>query len=64
MSSGTPLTPTPPLLIAGDHLFEWIHSYHTFPAFVVLFTVNPLTHSPTPEVSVDGIQSTVAPSTR
>ena len=44
---------TPPLLIAGDHLFEWIHSYHTFPACVVLFTVNPLTHSPTPEVSVD-----------
>ena len=45
--------PTPPLLIAGDHLFEWIHSHHTFPACVVLFTVNPLTHSPTPEVSVD-----------
>ena len=21
--------PTPPILIAGDHLFEWIHSYHT-----------------------------------
>ena len=45
--------PTPPILIAGDHLFEWIHSHHTFPACVVLFTVNPLTHSPTPEVSVD-----------
>ena len=45
--------PSPPYLIAGDHLFEWIHSHHTFPACVVLFTVNPLTHSPTPEVSVD-----------
>ena len=45
--------PSPPYLIAGDHLFEWIHSHHTFPAYVVLFTVNPLTHSPTPEVSVD-----------
>ena len=45
--------PSPPHLIAGDRLFEWIHSYHTFPACVVLFTVNPLTHSRTPEVSVD-----------
>ena len=45
--------PSPPYLIAGDHLFEWIHSHHTFPTCVVLFTVNPLTHSPTPEVSVD-----------
>ena len=45
--------PSPPYLIAGDHLFEWIHSHHTFPACVVLFTVNPLTHSPTPGVSVD-----------
>ena len=45
--------PSPPYLIAGDHLFEWIHSHHTFPACVVLFTVNPLTHSLTPEVSVD-----------
>ena len=23
--------PSPPHLIAGDHLFEWIHSPHTFP---------------------------------
>ena len=45
--------PSPPYLIAGDHLFEWIHSHHTFPTCVVLFTVNPLTHSPTPEISVD-----------
>ena len=45
--------PSPPYLIAGDHLFEWIHSHHTFPTCVVLFTVNPLTHSPTPEVPVD-----------
>ena len=45
--------PSPPYLIAGDHLFEWIHSHHTFPTCVVLFKVNPLTHSPTPEVSVD-----------
>ena len=45
--------PSPPYLITCDHLFEWIHSHHTFPACVVLFTANPLTHSPTPEVSVD-----------
>ena len=45
--------PSPPYLIAGDHLFEWIHSHHTFPTCVVLFTVNPLTHSPTPADSVD-----------
>ena len=45
--------PSPPYLIAGDHLFEWIHPHHTFPACVVLFTVNLLAHSPTPEVSVD-----------
>ena len=45
--------PSPPYLIAGDHLFEWIHSRHTLTTCVVLFTVNPLTHSPTPEVSVN-----------
>ena len=32
--------PSPPYLIAGDHLFERIHSYHTVPTCVVLFTVN------------------------
>ena len=45
--------PSPPYLIAGDHLFEWIHPHYTFPTCVVLFTVNPLTHSLTLEVSVD-----------
>ena len=45
--------PSPPFLIAGDHLFEWIHSAHTFPACVVLFTVHPLTHSESPEVLTD-----------